>query len=177
MTFRMIKGLAVLAAVGVAWIFGNPSSDARSGDPVVEFAATDQTMNDAQAEARRQLPKFMDTVLDADGLARSDTLVKVAFPTDNPDMEVEVIWVGPFRRVGNGYAGALANEPVAMPGHHAGTEVTFSEDMIRDWILPGPDGRAFGHYTTRVIAAQSNNAEFRQMIGEILMPTPAPDDW
>ncbi len=181
MNSKMIKTIVILGALGAFWILGDSDSEARSkGDPVVEFAASDLTMNDAQAEAQRTLPKFFEASLDPAGEAQRDTLVKVAFPVENaatPDMKVEVIWVGPFRKHGDSFVGSLANEPVSMPGFHAGSEVEFSEDMIRDWIMPGPDGRAFGHYTTRVIAFQSEDTQFKSMIAQMLMPNPAPDGW
>lgn len=181
MNFKMIKTLAILGALGAFWVFGDSDSEARSkGDPVVEFAANDLTMNDAQAEAQRTLPKFFEATLDGAGRAQRDSLVKVAFPIEDastPDMGVEVIWVGPFRKDGDSFVGALANEPVSMPGFNAGSQVEFSQDMIRDWIMPGPDGRAFGHYTTRVIASQSDDTQFKSMIARMLMPNPAPAGW
>lgn len=180
MNAKIIRLIVILGAAGAAWFWGDADTSARSGDPVVEFAPGDKVMGDAQAEAQRHLPKFFEAALTEQGQSKPDTLLKVAFPIDDPsssDMGVEVIWVGPFVRTGDGFSGALANEPVSMPGLHAGSTVSFSEDMVRDWILPAPDGRAWGHYTTRVIAAQSEDENFKAMISQILMPDAAPKDW
>ncbi|MEL7106472.1 MAG: DUF2314 domain-containing protein [Pseudomonadota bacterium] len=180
MNAKLIRLVVIAGVAGAAWLWGDADTSARSGDPVVEFAPGDQVMGAAQAAAQSHLPKFLEAALSDTGQSKPDTLVKVAFPVDDPngsDMGVEVIWVGPFARTVDGFSGLLANEPVAMPGYHAGSSVTFDEDMIRDWILPGPDGRAWGHYTTRVIAAQSQDENFQAMISQILMPDPAPKEW
>ena len=177
MNAKMIRLVVIAGAAGAAWLWGDADTSARSGDPVVEFAANDQTMNDAQAEAQRHLPNFFGAALDANGASKPDTFVKVAFPVDQGDMSVEVVWVSAFTKSGASMTGRLSNDPVAMPGLSAGSSVSFSEDMVRDWILPSPDGRAWGHYTTRVIAAQSQDENFQAQISQILMPDPAPKDW
>lgn len=180
MNAKMIRLILIAGVAAGAWFWGDADSSARSGDPVVEFAAGDRVMGDAQAEAQLHLPKFFKAALTASGQSKPDTLLKVAFPIDDPqspEMGVEVIWVSDFRRSGSEFSGRLSNEPVSMPGLHLGSRVAFTQDMVRDWVLPGPDGRAYGHYTTRVIAAQSDNAEFRDMIEQVLMPNPAPADW
>lgn len=180
MNSKMLRVVVLLGISGAAWLFGNPESDAGNGDPVVNFAAHDQDMNAAQATAKSHLPDFFKAALTPSGSSKPDTLVKVAFPIDDPqspDIGFEVIWVGQFQMAEKGFIGRLANEPVSMPGFEAGSPVEFTEEMVRDWILPNGDGRFYGHYTTRVIAAQSDNAQFQDMIAQILMPEPVPADW
>lgn len=179
MNAKMIRFVVILGAAGAAWIFGGDDR-AQSGDSVVEFAVDDHAMNAAQAEAQRHLSRFFDAALTSNGISKPNTMVKVAFPVEgsqDQDMGVEVIWVGAFQTDGSDFVGQLANEPVAMPGLQAGSRVRFTEDMIRDWILPSEDGRAYGHYTTRVIVAQSDDDNFKQMISQVLMPNPAPASW
>ena len=141
------------------------------------FPADDAEMNAAQAEAREHLPKFLSVALDDEGVSKEGCLVKVAFHVGGTS-RVEVIWVGPFRELQDGgFAGALENDSVDMPGLSACDEVRFSLDMIQDWRLLDGTGRAYGHFTTRVIAATTTAPRLAERIAQIVSETPVPADW
>lgn len=149
------------------------STQSSDGDDLTFFEASDQVMNAATDEARRTLPLFLDYVLAQDGAALAGTL-KVAFQTFPVDVGEEIIWVDGFRRLPDGsFTGRLSNSPVYLGNWQVGTEVSFPESDIRDWGLRSTDGRLFGNYTTRVIAAQPGN----EGLWDVLTPTPLPQGW
>ena len=179
MDIRTKGRLAALALLLTAFVATNaaPSvgpAEAASGDPVVMFSETDARMNTAQATARRHLSRFLDHVLDGDGIARADAAIKVAVPADGGGDEI--IWVTPFARRDGLFAGALANEPQSMEGQHIGDIITFSAEQVRDWSFFGPDGRMYGSYTTRVILTELAPERAAQ-IQEMLSVNPVPTDW
>lgn len=174
----------IIAAVilGGVWLFGTDtvqqftgSGPQGDGDTVVSFDTQDQTMNDAMAEAQASLDLFMANATDAAGTGSPDASVKVAFETT--DGGTEIIWVGTFESTnGTNFSGQLANQPNFMGDLNIGDTVSFSRDMIRDWGIPQSDGRLYGHYTTRVIAATLPADEAAQL-NAILSPSPVPADW
>lgn len=148
----------------------------QSGDPVINFGATDAEMNAAQDAARASLPRFLANALDAEGFGLPGTGLKVAFPVDNAG-GVEVIWVTPFAYDGaTGFAGLLANEPNAMDGLHVGDRVDFSLDMLRDWSFVDGKGTLYGNYTTRTMLPYLP-ADQAAGLAELLSPDPVPARW
>jgi uncharacterized protein YegJ (DUF2314 family) len=166
------------AALFAAFLAGAaPAVAEREPDPVMSFSADDPTMNAAIATARKSLPLFLDTTLDADGFRSDAGHLKVSFPVDHADMDTEITWVGPFRRLSDDdFVGLLANEPVAMPGLHVGDAVSFRYDSIVDWNLESGDGRYWGDYTTRVVVGRLPASEAAASKGRFLDP-PVPSDW
>lgn len=147
---------------------------AQSGDQVVDFGGDDPTMNAAMADAMSTFPLFLANAVDTQGAGLPGTSVKVSFEVDGG---TEVIWVGPFITQGGGQmAGLLANQPNFMPGLNAGDPVQFSQDMVRDWAIQLPDGKLWGHYTTRVVVTQLPAAQAEQ-IKAVLSQTPVPANW
>lgn len=166
--------LAICLAVG--WFASGSSADAAESDKVVEYGKGDLSMNSAQAEAQKHLPVFLANILDEQGLAAEGAMVKVAFPVTIDGVSGhEVIWVGPFARLDGSFKGMLANRPRDMT-EQVGDVVDFSEDMIRDWMFPGPDGRLFGSYTTRVML-KDLDADTAARISAALAPEPLPRGW
>ena len=166
--------LAICAAFG--WFASDFTGNAAGSDKVVEYRKGDLTMNGAQAEAQKHLPVFLANILDEQGLAAEGAMVKVAFPVTIDGVSGhEVIWVGPFGRLDGSFKGMLANRPRDMT-EQVGYVVDFTEDMIRDWMFPGPDGRLFGSYTTRVML-KDLDADTAAQVSASLAPDPLPEGW
>jgi uncharacterized protein YegJ (DUF2314 family) len=165
-----LAGFAFLLATG---LMANAGPASEAGDPVIDYALHESTMTAAQNAAGASLQQFLNAALDRDGTSRPDTGIKVAFQTD--EGRTEVIWVAPFVRHENGFAGLLANEPMYMP-NAAGELVTFSPDAIRDWYLLGEDGRMYGSFTTRVMLTRMSPAR-ADAIRNYLSEAPLPDSW
>ncbi len=173
---KLVYAVAALATLGFAL---GPHLGTNDGDPVTVVAASDHTMNAAQREARSLVAQFLDQVF-ADGpISGPGELLKVAFPVVTEwGPTVEVIWVGEFGRAANGgFEGHLANAPQNMPGMALGDVVAFTDDMIRDWTFPAADGRGYGHFTTRVIAARIEEETRRKEYLSLLTPDPLPETW
>lgn len=177
MASGMLKGLVVLGALGAAWYVNGPgSSSAKSSDGVIEYGASDMTMNDAQNKAQDSLPQFLEHALNAEGMAADGAMVKVAFPvTINGVSGVEVIWVGPFAYIDSVFKGSLANHPRDIEAN-AGDTMEFTQDMVRDWMIRGSDGLLYGNYTTRVMLSDMSETEANQ-IRQVLAPKPVPAGW
>ena len=164
------------ACIAIGWYASDTTGKAAESDKVIQYSQGDFTMNDAQAEAQKHLPSFLENVLDDQGVAAEGAMVKVAFPVTVDGVSGhEVIWVGPFGLIDGEFKGMLANRPRDMDAE-VGDIVTFSEAMIRDWMLRSPDGRLYGSYTTRVMLKDLDKTTADQ-ISASLMPDPLPKDW
>lgn len=171
MRFNPLFALVILVAFGAYWL----TSEA-GGDPTIEYARTDMSMNDAQAEAQRHIDDFLNFALDNQGIAGEGMLVKVAFPTSIPE-KTEVIWVGPFGRTSDGrFEGILANAPVDIPSAGTSGNVTFDKAMIRDWMFTGRDGKLYGSYTTRAMLPDMSPDMARQLTAAF-SENPLPRRW
>lgn len=146
-------------------------------DDTVNFAADDAEMNAAIAEAQATLPLFLDHVVQDDGTAVEEAMIKVGLPAQGATGAlIEHIWVGPFARMPDGsFIGLLANEPVDLGDLEEGDEVEFTGDMITDWHLPSPAGAAWGSYTLRVAHAQGSFGE--TPFEDMFEADPVPADW
>lgn len=168
-----ISALILSVALTLAPLTDPVAAQSADGDDLTFFEDSDAVMNAAIGEARRTLPLFLDYVLGPDGTAPIGTL-KVSFQTFPQDVGDEIIWVDGFRRLPDGsFTGRLSNRPVYLGNWQVGTEVSFPENDIQDWGLRSTDGRLFGNYTTRVIAAQSGDPGLQS----ILTPDPLPQGW
>ena len=165
----------VALAVSLPLSFAAPVAAEEDGR-VIDYSATDMTMNEAQDAARASLPVFLDNSVNGDGTSAQGAMVKVAFPVQRGDGEGhEVIWVGPFLMSGDAFRGILANAPVEMD-EKLGDVVAFDQSMIRDWTIPGRDGLLYGNYTTRVMLADLPQDQAAQ-IAAVLSDDPVPADW
>ncbi|MCB2136455.1 MAG: DUF2314 domain-containing protein [Rhodobacteraceae bacterium] len=153
------------------------SAPAWGQDPTVDVATDDPAMVRAYDGAAATLPAFLDRSGALTGTAGPLFSVKIAVPVDDTGMDDEVIWVSNVRIRRNGKAeGTLDNEPVAMPGKHAGDRIKFHLDDIRDWSLIGADQKLYGHYTTRVLLDHMDGAQ-ADALRRILSENPVPADW
>lgn len=180
MHFRTKGRIAGLAMLSVAFLATNafPSTGpvrAAASDEVALFSDGDSRMNAAQVTALETFSRFLDHVLDDQGLARADAAVKVALPLEG-DTGTEVIWVTPFARRDGLFVGALANEPRFLTGLAAGDVIAFDAGQVRDWSFYGTDGKMYGSYTTRVILADLAPDQAAR-IRDMLSAEPLPAGW
>lgn len=170
---RLSAILCLIGATVVANIGQGVAAD--EPGPVVQLAAGDAAMSDAEAAARRHLDTFLGHVLREDGAAIEGAAVKIAIPTGGA--HAEVIWVTPFAQTSdNGFLGILANTPRHIEGASAGDAVAFSRDQVRDWSFFGEDARLYGSFTTRVLLPHIPRSEAAK-IAMVLSDVPLPAGW
>ncbi len=144
------------------------------GPGVTGYSPVDNRMNSAIASARVTLPKALSVASTGSNSFSSGLFLKVDFPSESG---AEVIWVRDISRAGSGqFSGKLDNEPFGLPGKRLGSSVRFAETAISDWALPAGDGKAWGNYTTRVIAKDSS-PDRRRALMSTLTSKPTPADW
>jgi uncharacterized protein YegJ (DUF2314 family) len=144
-------------------------------DPVTNYTQNDAVMNAAIAEAQASLPLFLANALDAEGVGRDGTGVKVAIPTVQQQGH-EHIWVTPFRLWDDGtLSGYLANQPNDLGPLREGDQVDFTQDQISDWSLFRDDGMMWGNYTSRVM--HGSGAFGGTPFEDIFMADPVPAEW
>lgn len=169
----LIRQLAILG-LSAGLVFGAPAQAQNKADPTVGFQADDRQMQRAVRTAIRTLPAFLSNTFNAQGVASSRAELKVAIPTKSGPFENEIIWVDTLRRNSDGtFSGKLANRPRDLGRMRLGSKVRFSQGSIRDWGFIASDGRLFGHYSTRVIADRTGDAQ----LSAILTPNPVPQNW
>jgi uncharacterized protein YegJ (DUF2314 family) len=163
----------VAALIAVVASFAGP---ALAQDPVVSFSESDPAMNAAIADARATLPLFLAAVLDSDGVASGNALVKVAFPTVDGQNELEHIWVMDVQRVDAArFKGLLGNDPYELGTLKLGDPVEFSQDQISDWSMISPEALLYGNYTTRVMFDQGVFGD--QPFEAVFTADPVPVGW
>ena len=148
------------------------STQAFAGDPVILFADDDPELHTAMAKARDSLPGFLNFI--ASGSDNMDGFgLKVAFQGDT---HVEHIWVAEVVDHGEGrFSGRLANAPDQLGRLRIGDKVTFFDHQISDWSLVR-DGKGYGFYTVRVMAAYMTPDQAGLLRG-FLSDTPVPAEW
>jgi uncharacterized protein YegJ (DUF2314 family) len=164
--------LLLLALIGLVQL---PAA-AWAEDPVFSFSESDPVMNDAIDEARATLPLFLENALDAQGMARPDTLIKVAVPTVGGVNAQEHIWVTPFQRTGETtFVGVLANEPRELGALVIGDQIDFRMGQVSDWAVFSPTGLLYGNYTSRVM--HTTGAFGDTPFEAIFTADPLPAEW
>jgi uncharacterized protein YegJ (DUF2314 family) len=137
--------------------------------PFVVVANEDAEVNAAHAKARQNIGQFW-AALDRHDPGEKNFSLKVRFPVpasvakgDNG----EHMWVLDVARAGNGsYSGRLDNVPRFLPSMHAGDRVTFSDNMISDWMFTR-NGKIVGNESMRPLLARlpdDKAAKLRQML-------------
>ncbi len=166
----VLATLLILLIATTAFAQTPGKSGSGDGDEITLFEADDAVMNAAIAEAQASLPRFLQETL---GRA-VDATVKVAFQTFPRDVGNEIIWVRDIsQRADGSFTGFLDNAPVNLGDWREGTQVQFTQEMIEDWSLVSPNGRLWGNYTTRVIAAMPGNG----YLWDYMEPSPLPPGW
>jgi len=101
----------------------------------------------ASKTAVAQLPKLREAF--NKGLQPGEyILVKASFARRGGN---EWMWVEVTRWSGDAIDGLLKNEPVDVPGLHAGQMVKVSQAKVFDYIRRYPDGREEGNETGKII--------------------------
>lgn len=117
-------------------------------DSVTRVKHNDELLAASKA-ATAQLPKLREAF--AKGLQPGEyILVKAPFITR--DGGNEWMWVEVARWNGDAIEGLLKNEPVDVPGLHAGQMVKVSQAKVFDYMRRFPDGRNEGNETSKIIA-------------------------
>ncbi|MGE3143747.1 MAG: DUF2314 domain-containing protein [Hyphomonadaceae bacterium] len=134
-----------------------PLALAQDGKPdensVAWVREEDAEMNAAIASARAALPACWAA---REAQRGQGFMVKAALRTTTGG--IEHIWVDNLRRENSRVTGNLANEPLDLAGMTRGSEVTFGEEEISDWVV-FREGRVYGDYTTRVLFVRMSDDE------------------
>ncbi len=133
-------------------------------------------ISQAWAAARATLPNAIGAMEKRNGWFSPSLAFKVALPVDNPDVQVEMVWVDKIRRHGDVFKARLASHPSHMATKRMGHTVEFFHDQIADWAVQAVDGRYYGYYTTRVLIKSmepDRAAKYRAMLVE----NPLPPEW
>jgi len=117
-------------------------------DSVTRLKHNDELLAASKA-ANAQLPKLREAF--AKGLQPGEyILVKAPFTTTGGGNEW--MWVEVARWNGDAIEGLLRNDPVDVPGLHAGQMVKVSQAKVFDYMRIYPDGRREGNETSKIIA-------------------------
>ena len=163
----IVRGLTVLVAAGAVLTAGcsRPEAAPPLSEQVIH-ADDSAALSAARAEALATLPVFWSKFY-----ARSPDLsefgVKIELPTT--DGGSEAIWGVPVREAKDEVVVRLLNDGERLPLKF-GAEVRAPESKIWDWTYT-KDGKAFGHFTTRVLLKQATLEQRAQAEG-MFSPTP-----
>jgi uncharacterized protein YegJ (DUF2314 family) len=130
-------------------------------DNIVLVDADDREMNAARDQARAKLPEFWRRY-EADDQVRSTAALKVGFRDAD---QTEFMWVGGLERLPDGKVrGQLNNTPMMVSNVREGQQVTVDPADIFDWSYER-GGKAWGHFTTRVLLRRAPADETAQYEG------------
>lgn len=166
--FGLIAGLGLIGYVAVTTL--SPNTFAAGPDEnVVTIATENELMQQAEVDAIATLPRFLEMAATApDGW--SPMMLKIGM--QGTDM-VENIWVENIQTAGaTSYSATLANNPMQLEGLQLGSRVIFENQQITDWAVQ-INGRGYGYYSVRAIAALVSEEEAAQ-ISALLAPDPLP---
>ncbi|WP_420325768.1 DUF2314 domain-containing protein [Mameliella sp.] len=143
---------------------------------VLKVRSSDPAMNQAFGLARASLPAALSATEKKHGYFSPSLALYVAVRVDDPDKQIEFVWVDNIRRKGKGFTGSLASHPRFMPGKRLRAPIDFLNPQIADWAVQARDGRYYGYFTTRArldSIAEPLASELRSM----LVDTPVPQLW
>lgn len=176
---RLMQWAVIGAVAGGVWYVADPlalGANAGVAEETVIYQGDDR-LGDAALAARDTLPLFFENVMEADGTAPPNALVKVAFPVDPVHGDgAEIMWVSSFAADGDGYSGLLGNDAEMIAGMTAGKSVNFSGDDIRDWMFYTADNVIYGGYTTRAML-DDVSPETAAALAAQLSESPVPSAW
>jgi uncharacterized protein YegJ (DUF2314 family) len=137
-----------------------PAPAPAPADRTILVDAADRDLEAAIDQARAKLPNFW-RLFDNDSEVRDTGVLKVGFRQDN---QAEFMWVGSLKREGNRITGRLNNTPTLIDDVAEGQTVTVDPAEIIDWSY-SRDGKAWGHFTTRVLMRRLTPAEAAEFDG------------
>jgi len=152
---------ALLAMPMVAACSREPSGAAP--DRIIDTTADDETLNAAMKQATDTLDVFW-AKFEAKAQGSSDFVIKLGMT--GQDGFKEFIWAEPIRREADQVVARLANEPEHLRGLTLGSEVRVSQSLIADWSY-AKDGKAYGHFSTRVLLPRMTPEERAQIEGQL----------
>ena len=163
----MLRALFVATALSLS--IGSPTQALAT---VVREQQEDPQLLTASQQALSTLDLFLDKAMDGRA-SLPGAAVLVLVPTD---AEPEALWVKDFKIKWNGrWVGAMANQPVAIPGRSVGERIRFDRGSVVDWSYR-QDDKLYGHYTSRVLLRRQSS-EVRRQYEPLLAPQPVPDEW
>jgi uncharacterized protein YegJ (DUF2314 family) len=116
----------------------------------ITYARHDQEVLAASRRAREKLPLLRHAF--EQGLAPGEyILLKAPFAATNG---TEWMWVEVVSWKGNDIEGILSNDPIYVPGLHAGARVAISEERVFDYVHTLPDGKQEGNETSAILEKQ-----------------------
>ncbi len=122
------------------------AQDKRDENEIVMVSTSDPDMVAATRHARSTLAEFLAlSAKPAAGTSHFKLKVRVKDGAD-----IENFWVTPFRPVGLGFEGTLANDPKIVRNVTAGQVLKFSQADITDWGYVR-NGRQVGSFTVCVL--------------------------
>ncbi len=136
----------IIASILVLLLFSSGMAEERDEGEVVSVKRTDPDMVKAIEEARSTLDQFLE-IYRKPREGMYDFKLKVLISDEYGN---EHFWVIPFKEVGKGFVGILANEPKVIKSVEHGQEIEFSRSDITDWGYT-QNGKQFGSYTICVL--------------------------
>jgi len=158
---------AIALSTALALVSCSGDSPAAGEGTLIEVEANDAAMAAAERRAVETQNVFWDKFA-ARVAGDSDFAAKV--PLTGTDGYQEYIWAEVIQRDGDVIVARLANDPVHLPNLQIGSEVRVGVDRLADWTYTR-DGKAYGHFTTRVLAKQATPAQRAEM-ESMIAPTP-----
>lgn len=130
-------------------------------DTVVRVSDSDKEMNAAIQKARTTLDDFLKTYKEQPA-GTSGFRLKVKITDDNGS---EHFWVMPFKQVGKGFEGTIANEPDIVESVEEGDNYKFTREDITDWGYV-KNGKQVGSFTVCAMFKSMSKAEVKQYRNE-----------
>lgn len=143
---------------------------------VLRVRSSDPALNRAFTQARAALPAALAATEKRNGWFSPSLALYVAMKVDDPEKQIEFVWVDNIRRIGRGYAGTLASHPRFMPGKRLRSKVRFLNPQIADWAVQAVDGRYYGYFTTRA-RLKDIEEPLASQIRALLVERPVPLIW
>ena len=153
-----MRYVVCLAAAGALLACGKPAQRGlapgevvrRPGQPaVVGLGAHDPGILAAAEKAQHGLPGFIKRL--GNRKSSEEFAIKTAFHTSQPGGE-EHIWVNQLSHSGSSFKGALANEPLDIPGEKFGSPVEVKDADVEDWVIASDGGKKIeGDFSTAVV--------------------------
>ncbi len=130
----------------------------RPGQPaVVGLGANNPGILAAAIKAQAGLPYFVKRLLHRK--PNEEFAIKTAFHTSQPGGE-EHIWVNRLSHSHSLFKGALANEPLDIPGEKLGSPVEVKDTDVEDWVIAMDGGkRVEGEFSMPAVSAVAGRDE------------------
>jgi uncharacterized protein YegJ (DUF2314 family) len=127
----------------------------RKGESDIVFVqASDREIEAAMAEARKELPYFIERLQHAK--KREEFSIKARFVSDRGGGEY--MWVSHLVYRSGLFLGKINSEPYDMKSLHKGSEVTFEPSQVGDWLIVFENKEYEGFFTGDALKRRRENA-------------------